>query len=317
MSAKIMGKVWEIQLPANKLIVLLAMADHADHNGDNVFPGMALIAFKTGYSERQVKRIVAALVKDGILVEHGRSKLGTKTYSIRLEAGILKEPYTPNKQSDKMSPSQSDILTPVESDKLALPEPPSEVTSCPEQSDILSINGSDILSPNPKYLEPSLKPSVKESAAKTPRPRKPKPFDDIPFETRRAMITAWLNTLPEKPTTNEYEKTTNQNLAAGIARAGYSAADVERYVRAQYQDKFWQGKFLGLDNVAKNLPIWIKENPIAGVIKTPPNSAPPPNGRAPQPELTAEDKARIARVRAEGAAFLINAASTKRKASGQ
>lgn len=112
----------------------------------------------------------------------------------------------------------------------------------------------------------------KESSAKAPRPKKAQPYDDVDGEARKTIITAWLNALPQKPTTNEYAKTTNHNLAAGIARAGYCAADVERYVKAQYQDKFWQGKFLGLDNIAKNLPIWLKKQ-----SNTPPTVSAPPS----------------------------------------
>ena len=170
-----MGKTWELDLPANKMLVLLAMGDHADHNGDNVYPGMALIAYKTGYSERQVKRIVAQLVKDGILVEHkGRSTLGTKMYSIDVDAGTHKPPYESAKRSDKMSHSQSD--------KMSLHEKTDEVTNGAKRSDISTPTESDIpakesdmaVSPNPSLEpskdNPSLEPSITTTTLQGPAP---------------------------------------------------------------------------------------------------------------------------------------------------
>jgi hypothetical protein len=39
MSAKQTGLVWELDLPHNEAWVLMAMADHADHDGHNVSRG--------------------------------------------------------------------------------------------------------------------------------------------------------------------------------------------------------------------------------------------------------------------------------------
>jgi hypothetical protein len=44
MSAKQTGLVWELDLPHNEAWVLMAMADHADHDGQNVYPGIPLLA---------------------------------------------------------------------------------------------------------------------------------------------------------------------------------------------------------------------------------------------------------------------------------
>lgn len=117
MSWKISGACWDLDLPANKLLVLLAMADHADHEGNNVFPSMALIAWKTGYSERQVRRIVKALVADGILVERVKETGKVTRYSINLAAGKPKPPRQrpgQNDTPDKMSyhPGQNVLPTP-------------------------------------------------------------------------------------------------------------------------------------------------------------------------------------------------------------
>ena len=63
-----MGGVWELDLDHRQKFVLLALADHADHNGGSVRPSVALIAWKTGYSKRQVQRIIRDLEEAGILV---------------------------------------------------------------------------------------------------------------------------------------------------------------------------------------------------------------------------------------------------------
>jgi transposase len=61
MSVKIMGQVWELSLKPAEKYVLLAYADHADHEGKNIRPSQALIAWKTGYTLRQIRNITQRL----------------------------------------------------------------------------------------------------------------------------------------------------------------------------------------------------------------------------------------------------------------
>lgn len=68
------ARVWESDLPPNLKIVLLAIVDHADDDGRNAYPSQETIARKTGYSVRQVKRIVAEL-KDKGLIDVGCASL--------------------------------------------------------------------------------------------------------------------------------------------------------------------------------------------------------------------------------------------------
>lgn len=92
MSVKIMGQVWDLQLTAPKLLVMLALSDHADHNGNNVFPSVELVAWKTCYSESQTRRIMKQLENDGLL-EAKRRPGKTTLYSIHLERGKLKAKF--------------------------------------------------------------------------------------------------------------------------------------------------------------------------------------------------------------------------------
>ena len=81
MSGKISGMVWDLDLPHPELLVLLAITDHANHDGRNMYPGVALLAWKTGYSARTVVRILNKLIERGILVRErqpGRPGVGRR-----------------------------------------------------------------------------------------------------------------------------------------------------------------------------------------------------------------------------------------------
>src|SRR5262245_34554935 len=93
MSAKIMGRVWDLDLPHAEMLVLLAMADHADHNGENIRPAVGLIAWKTGYSERQVHRIMRDLTKSGLIELTGMELGMPNTYRSVPAAGQPKPEY--------------------------------------------------------------------------------------------------------------------------------------------------------------------------------------------------------------------------------
>lgn len=117
MSAKAAGKVWDLDLPHNKQHVLLAMADHADHEGGNIFPSTDLIAWKTGYSTRQVQRIIDVLITDGILVvvAPARQQRPT-TYRVDFSAGKQKAPYerpvSSTETRQNVTPESSQDVTP-------------------------------------------------------------------------------------------------------------------------------------------------------------------------------------------------------------
>ena len=87
MSVKVMGWVWDQDLPQNEKFVLLAYADHADHDGRNIFPSVDLIALKTGYSRMSVQRRVNKLKDKMFLVHYGIGSKGTNKYMIPVPAG--------------------------------------------------------------------------------------------------------------------------------------------------------------------------------------------------------------------------------------
>lgn len=166
MSVRAIGHVWDLELPANKRLVLLAYADHADHLGENIWPAIPLIAWKTGYSERQVKRITKQLVDDGILAEDGRGPRGVKRYRLVWDAGAKKAAYSRDNLSPKgPSAARGDRLSPKEK----APERGDNLSSGGDilstRGDKLSTGGDIAMSPKPS-LEPSSEPSEKESAVR-------------------------------------------------------------------------------------------------------------------------------------------------------
>ena len=94
MSEKINGLIWTIQLPREERYALLALGDHADHQGNNVYPSLGLIAWKTDYTPRRVQQLMRKLEARGILVKVAPS-LGRgrpAVYRIDIEAAKPKEP---------------------------------------------------------------------------------------------------------------------------------------------------------------------------------------------------------------------------------
>jgi len=138
MSVKVMGLVWESDLPRDEKFILLSYADHADHNGDSVFPSVTLISWKTGYSERQVQRITKKLIDKKILIEDGESMYGTNLYRVDLQKLPKREPF---KMKKRGRPINGDILSSSENNGDILDE----------NGDIQDNNGDIAMSPDPSF----------------------------------------------------------------------------------------------------------------------------------------------------------------------
>src|SRR3990167_3511040 len=93
MSVKIMGLIWDLDLESNKKFVLLAYADHANHEGGSIWPAVNTIVKKTNYHERSVQRITRELEESGYLVADGEGPKGTNKWRIPL-----------NQTGDKIAP---------------------------------------------------------------------------------------------------------------------------------------------------------------------------------------------------------------------
>ena len=113
MSIKIMSQIWELDLPHNAQSVFLALADHADDDGQNCYPSNAYLAWKTGYSDRQVRRVLRTLESIGIITrvahEEGGRGLATE-YRLNLEKGDKKSPFMADKRRTSTT-QKGDILS--------------------------------------------------------------------------------------------------------------------------------------------------------------------------------------------------------------
>ena len=157
MSVKMMGLVYDAHLPPGENSILLAYADHANHEGEEIYPGYTRIANKTGYSRRQVIRIAAQLQtsrkavgkfaeRRELLIAYGTSKRGTTKFKLNIPE--LKA-LDPNFTGDTMSPVEenaSDTMSPVENQVVTPSHPPSDTMS-PEPSFNRPLN------PDEKILE--------------------------------------------------------------------------------------------------------------------------------------------------------------------
>jgi len=103
-SIKLVARVWELALPRPEQLVLLAVADHARDDGTKVYPSIAHLAWKTGYSDRQVQRAMSSLRRRGVLaiVSPGGGERATE-YRLHLEVLAEKPPYR-SPAGDAMSP---------------------------------------------------------------------------------------------------------------------------------------------------------------------------------------------------------------------
>lgn len=103
MSAKVFGKVWELQIDPIEKLVLLALADHADHEGNNVRPGNKLLCAKTGLSERTIGLKIADFLERGILlpVQTTTGRGNIREFAIDVDA-IPRSQYFINREKLKI-----------------------------------------------------------------------------------------------------------------------------------------------------------------------------------------------------------------------
>ena len=108
MSASLMGEVWKLQLSHSQQSVALALADHGDDNGANIYPGIEYIAWKTGYSERQVIRILEELEGICLVEPVGRPAVGKghrQEYVMHI-ANVARKPKFERPKHDRLSPNR-------------------------------------------------------------------------------------------------------------------------------------------------------------------------------------------------------------------
>lgn len=144
MSIRLISQVYEKKFDRAEQSIMICLADHAHDDGTHVYPSVPRIAWKTDYSDRQVRRIVKRLIgkKTLILV---RQASANRPNEYRIDLSVI-----PNKPPFRPAPSDFDT------------------------SDLLAQDGADILSPLTDNVTPPLtdnvtltvsKPSIETSIA--------------------------------------------------------------------------------------------------------------------------------------------------------
>lgn len=120
MSVKIAGLCYDITFGCPKRkAVAVALADHADHDGANVFPSIALVARKVEWSERTVQRVLRELEQIGILIIVNPGGAGPKdtrqwAFDVALLHDLASGDYAikATAEGDSETPLEGDSLTP-------------------------------------------------------------------------------------------------------------------------------------------------------------------------------------------------------------
>src|SRR5262252_3712468 len=183
----------EQQIPAGPKLVLVALANHADHSTGLCWPSVTLIAHEASCSPRAVYRFVADLSRNGfVMVEKKRGKDGkqrSNNYWLlldRLPLAWSAVPSSHTQDADEKSDEEQEIVSSavhedepgdsVSPGEDAAPEMPAEsltpgVNVQPGDTESPGPSASGVTrqesSLEPSYLEPSPRPAFRAGAAPT------------------------------------------------------------------------------------------------------------------------------------------------------
>lgn len=266
MSGKATGMVWEMHLPRPLKYVLLALADHADHDGGSIRPGVELLAWKCELEVRHVQRLLRELEGLGVIVPEEGTKGGAGNitcYRIDFDA-VAKLPPKPRKRvtfPHKKTSQKGDIPAHQKGDipaQLSLEkgdiQTQERVTSTHKKGDISSRARTSI-----------------ELNGKEPSERTVIISEDATFLFRRfcEITNAELSEMPDATVR------TQGTILDGLL-ADYGRADIEGCMRWL---QTWRTVPWTMTTVRKEIAEWIaKGRPASG--KTEPK---PPAMQAPRP----------------------------------
>jgi hypothetical protein len=279
----------------------MALSDHADHEGNNAYPGVDLLAWKTNYSERQVRRILEWLEKKEIIVREGGGlgRGNMVSYQILLQNAPKKPPRQPRKKSkkarqaerkkvDKMStfsapgqgkpgPKKADILTTFPAEKKVDIPPKEKRTFSAENSEKVDISDSPhdkdrarINRPN----EPSIEPSVEE-APSTPFDNFDDPLSALALAIARVMGYA---SVPDGVGGDQINALAELFLAAGV-----TPQDVIDFDDEWHRRKAGKGQryVMTIPILQSDVPTWVRSRRKQNEAARPRQAAP----AAPLPDV--------------------------------
>ena len=112
MSVRQSELAWGLDLSSNRKFILLELADHADPDGRHVFPSKGFIARRTGYSVRQIQRILHELEDLGLIepVAYRKGGRGMATeYDLHLDPSINEKAVKLSGFTDEETPTSEPL----------------------------------------------------------------------------------------------------------------------------------------------------------------------------------------------------------------
>lgn len=222
MSVKAMAWVWdESQASGSDLLVLLAIADAADHDGTNAWPSIATLAAKTRLSERTVQRSIRALVDLGEL-------------EVQEQAGGfagMRSDRRPNRYWVLMAPADDGVTD-------RHPEADG-VTSGAVRGDNQRADGVTLVTPNPS-LDPSIDPSPTSGDVVALDALGSRPEVDRLCDLLADLV---AENGSKRPTVT---KTWRSACRLMIDKDGREPEKIERAIRWVQRDEFWRANILSM-----------------------------------------------------------------------
>ena len=260
MSVKLMGQVWELDLPHNAQSILLALADHADDDG-YCYPSVGRLAWKTGYGVRQVQRTLKDLRDQKLAISTGSVAGGrhnTVVYRLDPSAGKQKPPFQPRTERQTLADTKGANLTPFDGDSEIKGDiqDVERVTFETQRVTPETLKGDIAMSPESSVTikESSIKPSEDGAASKFDYP-------------------AWFQPLTSlKGFKSTAHKNAIQSVREGCEEAGVNEAEVVSDFADYYRDggratNGWSDPVAAL---VRTLPVQINKT-------RKPTSRPPPS----------------------------------------
>lgn len=185
MSIKYMTRVWATQeLKHGRLLLMLALADHANDAGE-CWPSQPHLEEKTRLTERQLRRVIGELCKDGFLAitEKGVGRGKKTVYKLFPER---------EEKADILSETKADIIS-KKADKMS----EKSGQNVQRKADIIS-EKADIFDANQSHArsEPPIEPTTKEPSEESSSTR------DDDDAGANAIEAAWLesygDSIPER-----------------------------------------------------------------------------------------------------------------------
>lgn len=135
MSVRIMTMCYDARFgSSSRKAVAVALADHADDNGEHVYPSVAALAYKTELAGRTVQRALRDLEEMGLIVVMSGGGQGPKdTREWRFDLGVLGCLIMGDSVSP-IDPSKGDTVPPSKGDGVS-PSAPLRVTLSPKKGD--------------------------------------------------------------------------------------------------------------------------------------------------------------------------------------